>query len=232
MIGIIFVLHGRKNKISTANLAVIEEVGKKLKYPYEIGLLEGEFQTFEDAVHSLLNLSVTKIVFLPVLLFPATHANEDIPDRAKKLLEGKLPYQILSTLGTTKAVERFIVEQIHSIEDTNAEVLLIAHGTSHYSEPSQQLEQIAQRVEQRVRRKVYSAGYYGEYSYQQILKEHKSSMIIQRLFLTEGYLAKKIKNELIEQRGTTDIFLPTMQNSAALVAAISERIEEIQCIQS
>ena len=57
-------------------------------------------------------------------------------------------------------------------------------------------------------------------------------MIIQRLFLTEGYLAKKIKNELIEQRGTTDIFLPTMQNSAALVAAISERIEEIQCIQS
>lgn len=232
MIGIIFVLHGRKNKIATANLSVIEEVAKRFPYPYEIGLLEGSFQTLEEAIQSLLKQGVAKVVFLPVLLFPATHANEDLPDRAKRLLEKKLPYQILSTLGTTKAVEDFIVEQIRSVEDPDMEVLLIAHGTPHYPEPLQQLSQIAQSVEQQGGRRVYSAGYYGERTYQQILQEHPSPLIIQRLFLTEGYLAKKIKQELIDQRGGQDVFLPTMQNSEALAAAIAERLEEIPCIQS
>ena len=56
-------------------------------------------------------------------------------------------------------------------------------------------------------------------------------MIIQRLFLTEGYLSKKIKNDILEQRGARDVLLPTMQDSEALVSAIIERIEEIPCIQ-
>ena len=52
MIGIIFVLHGRKNKLSVANFSGIEAATKHLTLPYEIGLLEGEHQTLEMAIQS------------------------------------------------------------------------------------------------------------------------------------------------------------------------------------
>ena len=54
MIGIIFVLHGRKNKLSVANFSGIEAATKHLTLPYEIGLLEGEHQTLEMAIQSCL----------------------------------------------------------------------------------------------------------------------------------------------------------------------------------
>lgn len=225
MIGIIFVLHGRKNKLSVANFSGIEAATKHLTLPYEIGLLEGEHHTLEMAIQSLLSQQVSEIIFLPVLLFPATHANEDLPMRAQKVLNNKqVPYQILPTLGTTRAVEKFLFQQISSVEDSRSEVLLVAHGTPHYQEPYKQLEQIASKLEKQLERKVYPAGYYGDYTYPHILEKHSEAMIIQRLFLTEGYLAKKIKKEIIERRGEQDILLPTMQDSAALVSAILERL--------
>ena len=67
MIGIIFVLHGRKNKLSVANFSGIEAATKHLTLPYEIGLLEGEHQTLEMAIQSLLSRQVSEIIFLPVL---------------------------------------------------------------------------------------------------------------------------------------------------------------------
>ncbi|MBO0451243.1 sirohydrochlorin chelatase [Candidatus Enterococcus murrayae] len=231
MVGIIFVLHGRKNKLSSANVSVVEKAAEHLKIPYELGLLEGMQQTLEEAIQSLLNQQVTEIVFLPVLLFPATHAKEDLPERAEKAIEKQVPYHILPTLGTTDAVEDFLVQQIHSVEDSRAEVLLVAHGTPRSPEPFQQLEQIAKKVERKVKRRVYPSNYYGDHSYQSVLKRHSEPMIIQRLFLTEEYLSKKIKNEIREQREVRDVLLPTMQDSEALVSAIIERIEEIPCIQ-
>ena len=65
MIGIIFVLHGRKNKLSVANFSGIEAATKHLTLPYEIGLLEGEHQTLEMAIQSLLSRQVSEIIFLP-----------------------------------------------------------------------------------------------------------------------------------------------------------------------
>lgn len=231
MVGIIFVVHGRKNKLSSVNFSVIKKAAEQLKSPYEIGLLEGTQQTLEEAIQSLLSQQVTKIVFLPVLLFPATHAKDDLPKRAEKVLEKQVPYHILPTLGTTTAVENFLVQQVRSMGNSSTEVLLIAHGTPHYPEPFQQLEQIAKKIEKKIERRVYPSNYYGNHPYQSVLEEHGEPMIIQRLFLTEGYLSKKIENDILEQRGARDVLLPTMQDSEALVSAIIERIEEIPCIQ-
>lgn len=232
MKGIVFVLHGRKNKLSTANLALIEKTAPRLTAPYEIGLLEGEHQTLEQAVHSLLAKQVEEIIFLPVLLFPATHAKEDLPQRAAALLEGKLPYQLLETLGTTRAVSEFLIQQIQQTEKPDREVLLIAHGTPHYEEPYQQLKQLAETISQAVGQAVHPANYHGEHLYQEVLSQHPEPLIIQRLFLTEGYLAKKIKEEILQQRGTIDQLLPTLQDQPALEAAMIERLEEVACIQS
>ena len=232
MKGFIFVLHGRKNKLSTANLALIEKTAPRLTVPYEVGLLEGEHQTLEEAIQSLLAKQVEEILFLPVLLFPATHAKEDLPQRAAALLDGKLPYQLLDTLGTTCAVREYLIQQIQQAKLPERNVLLIAHGTPHYEEPYLQLKQLAEKVSQAVGQVVYPAHYHGEHLYQEVLAQHPEPLIIQRLFLTEGYLAKKIKEEILQQRGTIDQLLPTLQEQSALEAAMIERLEEFACIQS
>ncbi|MEO1770104.1 MULTISPECIES: sirohydrochlorin chelatase [Enterococcus] len=231
MKGIVFVLHGRKNKLSTANLALIEKIGPRLTCPYEIGLLEGEQQTLENAIQSLLAKQVEEIIFLPVLLFPATHAKEDLPQRAARQLEGKRTYRILATLGTTQSVNDYLIQQV-KLSALTGEVLLIAHGTPHYEEPYLELQQLAEKVSQATGKAVYPAHYHGEHTYQEVLLQHSEPLIIQRLFLTEGYLAKKIKDEILQDRGSIDDLLPTLQDQPALEAAIVERLEEVACIQS
>ncbi len=226
MKGIIFVLHGRKNKLSTTNMALIEQVASQLTCSYEIGLLEGEQQTLEDAMHSLLAKQLEEIVFLPILLFPATHAKEDLPKRADEVLAGQLPYRILDTLGTTQAVSDYLIQQVEQAE-LKGDVLLIAHGTPHYEAPYQQLCQVAQRVAAATGRAVHPAHYHGEHLYQDILTQQPEPLIVQRLFLAEGYLAKKITNDIRERRGTMDEILPTLQDQPALEAAIKERLGEV-----
>lgn len=232
MKGIIFVLHGRKKTIASANLKVVEKIASKLTLPYEIGLLEGEFQTLEAAIHSLERKAVTAIVFVPILLFPATHAKEDLPERAEKAIKEKIPYQILPTLGTTKAIKNHLIQAIRQASFPEAEVVLISHGTPHYSEPFQQLTELAKEIQTVLNLPVYPACYHGDHQYSELLKTKEHPLIIQRLFLSEGYLAKKIKQEIIESRNDEDILLPTLQDSDALAAAIIERLEEAECIQS
>ncbi|EOH97830.1 sirohydrochlorin chelatase [Enterococcus pallens] len=232
MKGIVFVLHGRKNKLSTANLALIEKTAPRLTCPYKIGLLEGDHQTLEEAIDGLLAQQVEEIIFLPILLFPATHAKEDLPQRAAALLEGKLPYRILATLGTTQAVSQYLIQQVEEAASADSTVLLIAHGTPHYEEPYLQLQQLAEEISQATGKIVYPAHYHGDHLYQEVLVQHPELLIIQRLFLTEGYLAKKIKEEVVQQRGSIDVLLPTLQDQPALAAAIIERLEEAACIQS
>ncbi|GCF95387.1 hypothetical protein NRIC_32780 [Enterococcus florum] len=227
MKGIIFVLHGRKNKISTANLSVINKIASKLEEPYEIGLLEGEHQTLEDAVKALLNKQVEEIIFLPILLFPATHAKEELPERAEGMLQNKIPYQVLNTLGTTQAIKEYVIDQIEQHSAAEQDVLLIAHGTPHYEEPYLQLKQLANEVADATGKQVYPAHYHGEHLYQEILAKHPEPLIIQPLFLTSGYLAKKIKNEICEKRGAIDELLPTLQNQPALEEAIIERLKDV-----
>ncbi|MGM0213664.1 sirohydrochlorin chelatase [Enterococcus sp. AZ109] len=232
MKGIVFVLHGRKNRLSTTNMSLIEKLAPRLIGPYEIGLLEGEQQTLEAAIHALLSKQVEEIVFLPILLFPATHAKEDLPQRAAALLKDKLPYRILETLGTTQAVSTFLIQQVKQANLATREILLIAHGTPHYEVPYQQLCEVAEKVSVATNQKVYPAHYHGEHLYQDILAQHPEPLLIQRLFLTEGYLAKKITDEIQTLRGTIDELLPTLQDQPALEEAILERLGAASCIQS
>ncbi|EOL41706.1 hypothetical protein RV11_GL002772 [Enterococcus phoeniculicola] len=231
--GIIFVLHGRKEKLSTKNQAVVTSVIEELSIPSEIGLLEGEQATLEEAMHSLIQQGVQTIYFVPVLLFPATHAKEDLPQRANDFLQGKAEYQIAETLATTQSIKAFLVRTIQEahIED-NREVLLIAHGTPHYEAPYEQLKQMAKSVEQKVIIPVHTANYIGEHRYPEFLEAHTEPLFILPLFLTDGFLTKKIKETVQEMRGTKDVFLPTLQDSEELKQAILERVRESVCIQS
>ncbi|MGM0239376.1 sirohydrochlorin chelatase [Enterococcus sp. AZ103] len=224
MKGIIFVLHGRREKLSKTNFSIIEEVEAQLENPSAIGLLEGEEQTLEDAMEKMQTEKVEEIIFLPVLLFAATHVNEDLPTRAKKYFMDT-PFSILPTLGTTAAVLNFVVEEISEKKEDSA-VLLIAHGTPHYQEPYVQLSRIANAASLRSGRNIYPVSYIGEGNYQDFLINHPEEFIVLPLFLTSGFLLNKIKTKITKIHGDDDIWLPTLENQPALKAAIWERLKD------
>lgn len=228
MQGIIFVLHGRKKQRTTANQQLLETLGNSLALPFQITMLEGSEQTLEETIPLFLNKGITEIIFVPILLFPATHAKEDLPQRAKKIIGKQRPYRILPTLGTTEAIRSYLIQQITVSQYPEREVLLIAHGTPHYQTPYLQLNQLAQEIQQQTSRRIYAKQYLGEACYQTFLQQERPKpLVIQRLFLTEGHLAKKIKEEITSQRGTIDFFLPTLQDQPVLAQAIIERLEEV-----
>jgi sirohydrochlorin ferrochelatase len=76
-----YVLHGRKTSIPQKLLNIVKEFSDTLDLLQAIGMLEGQQQTLESAVTLLEEQAVEKIIVVPVLLFPATHAREDIPQR-------------------------------------------------------------------------------------------------------------------------------------------------------
>ncbi|KAF1299260.1 hypothetical protein BAU15_01030 [Enterococcus sp. JM4C] len=241
--GVIFVLHGRKGQVSTKNNAVVQSVIDELSVPGKIGLLEGDEQTLEDAMQALLSLNVQEILFVPVLLFPATHVKEDLPQRAQEFLKDQATYRIAEPLATTDAVENFLVRSIQEAreeensekgnsENAQLEVLVIAHGTPHYEEPNLQLKQVAKKVEARLNVPVYTANHIGEERYLDFLEEHQEGLLIQPLFLTDGFLTRKIQTNIQEARGQKDRFLPTMEESPELKEAIVERVRELLCTQS
>lgn len=224
MKGLIFILHGRRHQRVTTNFAAIEASLKFFSDPSAIGLLEGTEQTLEEAVLSLQEEGVTEFVFLPVLLFPATHVQIDLPTRADQILPEK-NYRILPTLGQTQAVVDFYSQQINQCP-LQQEVLLIAHGTPHYHQPYQELTEVAARIAAKTQRKVTPLSYLGDHSYKEYLKNRSENFVIAPLFLTSGYLLKKIQAEIAEIHGTKDLWLETLENQPALSQAIKEILEE------
>lgn len=225
MQGIIFVLHGRRHKITAANLAIVNQVGEDSGRPFAIGFLEGSAQRLEDAIESLRQQGVTDFVFQPVLLFAATHVLEDLPQRSAAVLTAAEGRRFLAPLGETKAVADFLTEAFsQKMATLPYPGLLIAHGTPHYLQPAEQLRNLAQELSQRLGRPVTAANHLGADPYQKVLLQYPEPLIVARLFLTEGYLAGKIKETVRQLHPYEDIFLPTLENTATLAQALKERL--------
>lgn len=227
-IGILYVLHGRKTSIPQKLYNIVKGFTDTLALPQAIGMLEGQQQTLEDAVKTLEEQLVDKIIVLPVLLFPATHAREDVPERMKAC--AAVPFEICATLGTTRSVYDWLKKrlQIATALYPTLPVMLVAHGTTHYSEPGEQLERIAAALRADLGREVFATNHLGEPHYQAISGENP--YIVQRLFFTDGYLAKRIGGWFEEKR-PQDVLLEQLLDTEAVHAALDERLEDMGCIQ-
>ncbi|WP_320165031.1 CbiX/SirB N-terminal domain-containing protein [uncultured Trichococcus sp.] len=226
--GIMYVLHGRKTSIPQQLLNIVKDFTDTLDLPQAIGMLEGQQQTLEDAVKLLEEQAVGKIIVVPVLLFPATHAREDIPQRMKAC--AAVPFEICATLGTTRAVYGWLKGRLQEVAESHPTlpVMLVAHGTTHYPEPAEQLERIAAALRSDLGRDVFATNHLGEPHYQTISGEHP--YIVQRLFFTDGYLAKKI-GVWFEKKRPQDVLLEQLLDAEAIHAALKERLEDAGCIR-
>lgn len=227
-IGIMYVLHGRKTSIPQKLYAIVKDFCETLDLPQAIGMLEGQQQKLEDAVKALEKLNVHKIIVVPVLLFPATHARQDIPQRMAAC--AAVPFDICGTLGTTKAIYDWLNGRLQEAIASHPTfpVMLVAHGTTHYPEPAEQLERIAAALRKDLGREVCATNHLGEPHYQAISGERP--YIVQRLFFTDGYLAKKI-GFWFEKNRPQDVLLEQLIDSEAVHKALKERLEDAGCIR-
>lgn len=227
-IGILYVLHGRSTSIPQKLYNIVKDFTEALDFPQAIGMLEGQQQTLEDAVKLLEEQAVGKIIVVPVLLFPATHAREDIPQRMKAC--AAVPFEICATLGTTRAVYGWLKGRLQEVAERHPTlpVMLVAHGTTHYPEPAEQLERIAAALRSDLGRDVFATNHLGEPHYQTISGEHPC--IVQRLFFTDGYLVKKI-GVWFEKNRPQDVLLEQLLDAEAIHAALKERLEDAGCIR-
>lgn len=227
-IGIMYVLHGRKTSIPQKLSNIVKEFSDTLDFPQAIGMLEGQQQTLEDAVKMLEEQAVEKIIVVPVLLFPATHAREDIPQRMQAC--AAVPFEISETLGTTKAVYDWLRDRLQEAAETHPTfpIMLVAHGTTHYPEPGEQLGWIVAALKSDLGREVFATNHLGEPHYQAISGEQP--YIVQRLFFTDGYLAKKI-GFWFEKNRPQDVLLEQLLDAEAVHKALKERLEDAECIR-
>ena len=227
-IGILYVLHGRKTSIPQKLLNIVKEFSDTLDLLQAIGMLEGQQQTLESAVTLLEEQAVEKIVVVPVLLFPATHAREDIPQRMQA--SASVPFEICETLGSTRAVYGWLKGRLQEVTERHPKlpVMLVVHGTTHYTEPAEQLERIAAALRSDLGREVFATNHLGEPHYQAISGEHP--YIVQRLFFADGYLAKKI-GVWFENNRPQDVLLEQLLDAEAVHAALKERLEDAGCIR-
>lgn len=224
--GFIYVLHGRKDRVTEANMDVLARVSQKVTAPTLVGYLEGDHQTLEMSIETLQE-QVDELIFIPVLLFPATHALEDLPQRIEKTLQTNKVFKIAPTLATSKAIIDFYVMQTKAALQShpNYNTLIIAHGTPHYDLPHQQLIENCQKISEQVPCQVFGANHHGKHTYQEFLADYEAPLIIQPLFLTNGYLVNKINRNIQQLRGMQeDIYLSSLEGSEALYLAILERM--------
>lgn len=230
--GIIYVLHGRRNKLPKANIQLLRDFIEITETPACIGFLEGKQLTLEDGLRQLQE-QVDHIIIAPVLLFAATHVKQDIPRRVLATVSPDVSLTFLKPLATTNAVYDFLRDQISNALAENPErpVLLIAHGTPHYNEPYTQLKTIAEHLEDDLGVTVRCANYIGHHLIQNVVKSDSKPLIVQRLFLTDGRLANRIRDRVTAIQPDS-IFLPTLEDHQVITQALQERLNAVNQVSS
>lgn len=228
--GIIYVLHGRRGKIPKSNIDLLHTYMKRSDNPSIIGFLEGQQQTLEEGIEFL--QSKTKhIIVVPVLLFSATHIRWDIPRRINDVLEAGVSFTVLKPLATTEAVFNYLNQTLKSAIQTypNRKILIVAHGTPHFPEPYEQLTALAKRLQEVVKVPIICANHIGHHLVPDVLADESAALIVQRLFLTDGRLANRIKTNVLKAQPDST-FLPTLEDHPVITEAIEERLNETRPI--
>lgn len=219
--GIIYVVHGRPAQESKQNTECILRAGKKYNCPQKIAYLAGDVETLEDAIQELDDCD--QLIFLPMLLYAATHYIYDLPPRVKKMRAEKEDI-ILPPLAQTESYQQGIIRRVEdAYHEEPLDVVLAVHGTRHFKEPEEAQRILAQEIEQRLGCQVTIADIAGENPFRQVLSFDEKRWI-EPLFLTDGRLVHKMK-DYAKEHAPNAKWLDTLEGSQLLIDMISESLE-------
>lgn len=212
MEGVLYIAHGSQKKEKNEALTVfVSEVHAQVgsHIPYRIAFLEHEEDTIDKGASSMIQQGVTQVITVPLLLFAATHALQDIPNQIAEV-KNKFPeiqFQFGDTFGHRTGTHSILAERIVQAIDHSglAEAkektacILIAHGSKRYEKPQQQLEQIAEQLREQLQIAIFPTNIRGREPFLPIAVEVLESynhVIVLPFFMFNGHLVDEIHHQL------------------------------------
>jgi len=227
MKGIIYIAHGSKmpDKNEKFRAFVDKIIKKRPEKIQRLAFLEKDDENIPLVAGEMLAEGVTDFLVIPMLLFPAMHAQEDIPEQLDSVLNGRATYHIADCFGDEKSVWQVALKKI---EDAEGLVLITAHGNKRFAEPDRMLEQVVYEMQQQTDRRLQAAMLYGALSFENQLAETDAQEItIMPYFLFDGHLVRKIKrlSQPFIEEGKTIHFTDTLDLDETMVKAVLNKLE-------
>lgn len=215
----IYIVHGRKERQSQKNMRCIQNIQQQ--YPqceHAVAYLEGE----SDSIEAILQQKqATNVYLVPLLLYPASHYLEDLPQRLQNL-QLKANVQLLPVLAQAPSFAPLLAEKIKQEAPLSKTCLLLTHGASRYPEVAKAQEELCDFLSQACQRPVKLASLHGAQPYQEVFAVIAEADVFP-LFLTEGRLVQTCKKAANAYPGLH--FLSTLEGSTLLEQLLTEIME-------
>ncbi|MBS7576405.1 MULTISPECIES: sirohydrochlorin chelatase [unclassified Enterococcus] len=240
MKAVIFVVHGSQIRQKNKALAkLINQASESLAdYAdfYQIAYLERQRDTIELVINRIVKTGAKELIIIPVLLFPALHALVDIPIQVKAALRGlpEITVKFLRTFGEAQSVFEILLDRIQEIDSdfSNAEIILLAHGTRHFAEAELGLARVANKLSEYTGKVVKPVDFLGKRTYRSIIETNLQNSIPQVVlpfFIYDGVLVQKIYHSVQALSPSEAIpFAETLALDPRIVSALVNVIQEEQ----
>ncbi|WP_414042763.1 sirohydrochlorin chelatase [Macrococcus animalis] len=234
MQGIIYIAHGSKmpdkNQLFRDFVDYIKK-GRK-ETVQQLAFLEKDDENVPIITQRMIDLGVTKLLVMPMLLFPAMHAREDIPAQLEEVLKNypHITYEIADCFGDEPAVYKVCERIVSCYKDEM--VLITAHGNKRFTEPDERLTAMVKMMRQETGQDLIPAMLYGALSFEAQLKQidKEKKIVIMPYFLFDGHLVRKIKrlSEPFIEAGYDITFTDTLDLDFGMAEAVLKKIAEVE----
>lgn len=233
VIGILYIAHGSKkaDKNQAVHSFVKAFEAQHPEFLHALGFLEAATPDPTAAGDSLIAQGVSEVIVVPLLLFSAMHAQEDIP-QFMATLQQKYPDILFKQTATLGADPATIQVAANRAADSQMEVehfLLFVHGSKSY--PTPEMTVITQKLAEKLGKPVSYAFIYGEpqlISKVEQLMRSTSQIGIIPYFLFDGILVRKWQQELNARLPKLKIvWTHSLQLDEQLFTAIENNLQEV-----
>lgn len=225
--------HGRQNQ---ALEAFISELVKDDIHHYDIAFLESEHQDLETVMTTLIQSGVDHFKIVPLLIFSAMHYLKDIPNIVHEMKRRypDIKVEVSEPLGTHPLMRRLIEQRICDAlagDEQQVGVMVVAHGNinGNFTKAHEELQICAQHLQ--INKPAYARTLYGEISFTHDLEsisKRYQKLIVVPLFLYDGRLVNKVKQQMNDMVINTDIhFTPSINFDPILKQIINDRLESL-----
>ncbi|MBE5660379.1 sirohydrochlorin chelatase [Staphylococcus sp. SS251] len=237
MNGNIIVAHGmRRGRQNQALEAFISELVKDDIHHYDIAFLESEHQDLETVMTTLIQSGVDHFKIVPLLIFSAMHYLKDIPNIVHEMKRRypDIKIEVSEPLGTHPLMTEIIMQRIDDAlvdEEQQVGIVVVAHGniSGKYTKAHDELQTCVQTL--RTNKPTYARTLYGSISFTHDLKDiakQYQKLIVVPLFLYDGRLVNKVKQQMNDMVINTDIHItPSINFDPILKRIINDRLENL-----
>lgn len=230
MIGILYVLHGSKKKGKREQMEdFLFELSKQVTLAFgippeqqELAFLEHDPRTIVQGLDNLSAKGADLILVQPILLFPASHALEDIPTSISKFkqMNSTSEVRLCHTFGRNREIIEIALKNAYQMAETlqysQYQTAFIIHGSKRFDEPLQEMQLLAQQLSPNIEVTVI----YGHVTWQSFIEKHlHEPIILVPIFLFEGHLLDRIRAE-IASLSANICMTPTLELDKNLIPAI------------